>query len=351
MKRKPRLQNMMDVATALGLSRTTVSLCISGKASKYRISQATEKRVKDYVKSAGYVPNLMAQSINIGLQRIVGLFCNLLDTNENHHKAIRWAERRIRLLNAQCYLQYFTENNVDDLLSRIQTMIGLGVRDIIIVGMGSENARFTKWISPYLAKTRIFILDYRFNGRTRTLRNLHRIGIKRRRAYEEIFEYLYSNGHRRIAIDQPDDLKVGVFHQFLSRHSMALSEEFILSPKCLDDLYEVGAQLKDPVLALYESNNLTVVSLHDDQMAMGLIKALVESGVRVPEDISVMGFDNIRASEYACVPLTTYEIPLRAMFEKTLDAIEGKTVISSSLVIKGKTIVRSSVGQLPPDTD
>ena len=112
------------------------------------------------------------------------------------------------------------------------------------------------------------------------------------------------------------------------------------------DLYEAGERLGAQVLSLHKRAGLTAVSLHDDCVAMGLIKDLLRRGVQVPDDISVIGYDNIEASAFALVPLTTYAPPTREMVDAALDAILEGRKIPNNLMLNGRLVVRDSVRRL-----
>jgi LacI family transcriptional regulator len=83
--------------------------------------------------------------------------------------------------------------------------------------------------------------------------------------------------------------------------------------------------------------------LHDDELAAGLVTALLDAGISVPNDISVVGFDNIDASAHFRVPLSSIDVPVRKMVDVALGDICGERVLKGDLVMDGRLILRNSV--------
>jgi LacI family transcriptional regulator, repressor for deo operon, udp, cdd, tsx, nupC, and nupG len=86
-------------------------------------------------------------------------------------------------------------------------------------------------------------------------------------------------------------------------------------------------------------------------MAFGVIEVARRQGIRVPDDLSVVGFDDIRFSRHMDPPLTTIAQPMREIGEGTvrllLDILSGKTVVPTSVTLPHKLIVRESTGPAP----
>ena len=115
-----------------------------------------------------------------------------------------------------------------------------------------------------------------------------------------------------------------------------------------DFTFEAGAQAVRQLLALPEQP--TAIFCHNDAMAIGAIQEAKKLGLRVPHDLSIVGFDDIQFAQYCDPPLTTisqprYEIGRQAML-MMLDMLKGNDVQAGSRLLEAKLVVRGSTA--PP---
>lgn len=114
--------------------------------------------------------------------------------------------------------------------------------------------------------------------------------------------------------------------------------------------YQAGQQLAGRVLASRgRGAGLTAVFVANDQMALGVLRALREAGLRTPEDVAVAGFDDIPEAEFFPPPLTTIRQDFASLGRDSigllLDHIEGRTDESTHLVVAPELIVRASTAR------
>lgn len=163
--------------------------------------------------------------------------------------------------------------------------------------------------------------------------------------------YLYSLGHRRIgflynAIPSSNDLaRRAAFEDALRQHSLPFSEESILHVfPTMDGAREsFGAMLdaKPELPTAFLANN--------DSIALGAMRALQEHGIRIPEDISVIGFDGLPFSAMCAPPLTTVNVPCADIGRWAVEILHrqirgriratSQTLVSAQLIIRGSTAV------------
>ncbi len=330
---------MKEVAKALGISRTTVSLCLSGKAAKYKISEKTQKLVQDYVRKMGFVPNVMAQSITGGESNRVAIFSNIFDSSSNHEEAVNYAAKVLGTEKIDYYVQHY---GPEELFTQIYKLRGQKFSNFLVVGFFHQPTEFINLLKPYLRDMRVFIIDYILHEGEEAIPNLYRIGIDRHNIYHEIFNYLWNSGHHTFAIDTPKE-KAVFYREFMAKKGVEVNEDLIIQTQNDKHFFDIGVDICDQVVKLKEKYGITAVSLHDDQVAAGLIRALIDKGMKVPEDLSVMGFDNISAAPYFTVPLTTYEVPFKKMLDRAFEVIIQNKKIPNNLIVDGEIVVRESV--------
>jgi LacI family transcriptional regulator/LacI family repressor for deo operon, udp, cdd, tsx, nupC, and nupG len=174
-------------------------------------------------------------------------------------------------------------------------------------------------------------------------------------ASQKAVEYLFGLGHRRIAhfagpaYSTHSQERVAGVHRAYSSSNLGFSA---------DDIVQAGAHFEDGhrcghalFQARSESDRPTAVTCYNDLVAMGLCKALSELGIRCPEDVSVVGFDDIKFCENLRVPLTTIRVPKFEMgnlaAQMLIRHIESKQAVTPRKVYLDATlVVRSSTA--PP---
>lgn len=163
--------------------------------------------------------------------------------------------------------------------------------------------------------------------------------------------YLQELGHKRIGcIAGPEEMplchyRLQGYVQALRRTGAVVDPHYIARG---DFTFEAGGQALEKLLALPEPP--TAVFCHSDVMALGALSYAKRHGLRVPKDLSIIGFDNISLSEFCDPPLSTvsqprYDIGREAML-LLLDQLHGQTVSSGSRLLDCELIVRGSTQAL-----
>lgn len=154
-------------------------------------------------------------------------------------------------------------------------------------------------------------------------------------------KYLLDNKHRNIAALLSDSDRKEGFEMTMNRHEVKIDNT--LQKKCGGyryDAYNATGEL------LTEHRNFTALICQNDIAALGAIEQCFKQGIKIPDEISIVGFDNIRESEFFPVPLTTAGIDLKILAQKALNLLlEGlRTGASRKAVkIKPELIIRQSV--------
>jgi len=335
------MATIKDVAKRAGVSTTTVSHVIN----KTRfVAEETRNAVWQAIKELHYSPSAVARSLKVNHTKTLGLlatsseapyFAEIIEAVENHcfdkGYTLILGNAHNDLQKQRAYLSMMAQKRVDgllvmcseypdDLLQMLEENrnIPMGVMD-----WGESRADFTDTV-----------LDNAFQG-----------GYLAGR-------YLIERGHREIgAIPGQMERNTGG-----GRHAGFLKalEEAGIQPRAEwivqgDFEPESGYQAMQQILS--QKQRPTAVFCGGDIMAMGAICAADEMGLRVPQDISVIGYDNVRNARYFAPALTTVHQPKAQLGEKALemllDRITSKREVSQTIEVHPTLIERRSVADGP----
>jgi LacI family transcriptional regulator len=333
---------MKDIARKMGVSQTTVSVTLSGKANAFGISPDTQQRIVEFVQRTGYVPDSHAADVAGRGKRRIGILVPYSLT-ENQTAILSKLTQNIPLNDAVPMIYSASKEVFSD---AIRFMAGSKVSDIVIIGAGINIFYSCPEIYSMIEGRRIYMVDFpfpRFDDVQVPLKNIVKIGIDRKQSYLDAVVKLENLGHRKIGV-------VDHGWHFLNGGSGYNGKAEIVLITCEafrgDNYYVLGSQVLPEILKLMEEG-VTAVMMGDDQVAIGLIAALLDTGKRVPSDISVLGFDNIDVAPYIRVPLATIDVPKERIIERLMTNLFLSEDAETRHVLKGELILRESVGIAP----
>ncbi|WP_263053190.1 DNA-binding transcriptional regulator CytR [Vibrio sp. N418] len=337
-KRVTFMATMKDVAQLAGVSTATVSRALMNPE---KVSSATRKRVEDAVLEAGYSPNSLARNLR-----------------RNESKTI------IAIIPDICD-PYYTEiiRGIEDAAMEHGYIVLLG-------DSGQQKRRENSFVNLVFTKQADGMLllgtDLPFDVSKPEQKNLPPMVMACEFAPElelptvhidnltsafEVVNYLTQLGHKRIAqISGPETATLCQFRQ--QGYQQALRRAGITMNPTYSTFgeftFEAGAKAVRQLLALPEPP--TAIFCHNDAMAIGAIQEAKRLGLRVPQDLSVVGFDDIQFAQYCDPPLTTisqlrYEIGRQAML-MMLELLRGHDVRAGSRLLETQLVVRKSAA--PP---
>jgi len=331
---QPKCTTIHDVAKAAKVSTATVSNAFNSTG---RITARTRERVLAIARRLKYYPNRHARSLASGSSRTLGVIVSDIQ-NPFFAVAIRSFEERAR---KWWYEVIVSETNYDvSLMTRAaERMIEQKVRGVAILTSEMSAA----WLEEIVRRdipVACFDLDFT-SDKAINIKVDYAMGMR------QVIEHLFHHGHRRIAF-------VGgrrAFKNILSRQ-----ESYVASMRALKlepGPVLIGNQRLDGGRAaglsiLEMSPRPTAVVAMNDLTAVGLISAFSEGGLRVPEDISVTGFDNTYLAEYFVPRLTTVDMHPDILGRTAADALhEASSSPSAGTVehtIKLSLVVGKSTG-------
>ncbi|HUK26015.1 MAG TPA: LacI family DNA-binding transcriptional regulator [Terriglobales bacterium] len=301
-----------DVARESGFSSTTVSIVLNNAPLARYIPPATKKRIERAAKRLGYRPNLFARSLRSKRSHTVGVM--VFDMTDPYCTLIlRGIENT---LYQSSYLPILTDvHNERARFERyLEMLLDRRVEALIIVA---------NWLFvdiDVLADLEKSSIPTAMIGRELQTDTVSSVIVDNEMGAYTALEHLYSLGHRQIAFIRGPKTLADSAPRWKGIRSFAKSKGLELDPDLVLDLpesrdpissFEAGYKLTEELLK--RKLHFTALMAFDDMTAFGAIRALVRAGVRVPEQCSVIGFDDIAASSLYTPPLTTIRQPMEAM--------------------------------------
>jgi LacI family transcriptional regulator len=327
-----------DVAKAAGVSTATVSNVLNKTG---KVGSRTNSLVLSAVKRLGYFPDVHARHLASRESRTMGIIVSDIE-NPFFPEVIKSFETRARELGYDAIL---SDTNYDPRRTReaAERMMKHKVRGVAVM-----TSEISLRLIHELARRRIAVTFLDLAPVRKYVSNLR---IDYHSGVQQIVEYLNKQGHRRIAFvaGRPRLRSNVVRLQSYEKCMEALGLE--PGPVLPGDLrFEGGlsaglaiAQLKPRPTAVMAVNDLT---------AVGVIKGLLKAGFRVPEDISVTGFDKTRLAEYSNPSLTTVDIHRDMLGQIAADALHelsrSPNPDGREYQISAELVVGDSSGPAPP---
>lgn len=331
-----------DIAKSANVSTATVSKVINNKVDD--ISETTIKKVKKVIKEKNYTPNSLARSMVTKKTRTVGLIIPDV-RNPFFTDLVRGAED---IANERGYNLFFcnTDNDLSKEIKYINTLEEKQVDGIALAGSANRDPFIEKDVIinvPLVSLDRNVYFSY-LKGK---------IEIDNYKGAYEAVKYLIELGHKDILLlSGPLELKPSVerlegYKGALKDNNIEINEDnIIIGTYDREFGKKVIEDLKDKIKS-------TAIFCGNDLIAIGVVKSLLKLGYKIPEDISVVGFDDIYISSFFTPALTTvkqnsYRIGFEAV-RLLIDILENKVENNETIIIKPELIVRESTGRMDLD--
>jgi LacI family transcriptional regulator len=339
---KTQRATITDVARQAGVSKATVSAVINDSAA---VKGSTRDRVLAAIDVLNYRPTQVTHA-STRKTRSIGLLIKEID-NPYYAEVVLGARAHA---NEQGYtlLVASSEGEYDAERRAVELMQAKDVEGLIATPVLDEHADLSHFFE-LKRRNFPFVLLEEVLGVPASL-----VDVDNREASRKAVEFLIRQGHTRIvhfagptysmhSLERLD----GVRHACSASHLIFADSDIVVAGAHLADGYEAA-------LAYFKKRGTmrpTAVTCYNDLVAIGVCRALYELGLRVPDDVSVIGFDDIPLLEYLPVPLTTVRMPKAAMGEVAarmlIRHIESKTVIPpQKVVLDAELVVRRSTRAL-----
>lgn len=291
---------VLDVARLAKVSVSTVSRILNGSA---RVSEEKREAVENAIRALDFQPNLSARSLKVGTTMTVGVLTQDIES-PFFTRVMRGVEES---LSGSGYAPIIVSGHWDarEEEERIRLLMARRVDGIVIITGRLEDAKVRE-----LAQRQPIVMA----GREMEAHNVRSIYFDQEYGGYLATRHLLSMGHRRIAFITGVRDHIDAQRRFAG-YSRALQEAGISYEDVLvqqGDFTESGGVLAMTRL-LDSQQHFTAVFTANDQTALGARMVLHRRGIRVPDDISLVGFDDLPVAAYLTPPLTTVRQPLFEM--------------------------------------
>jgi DNA-binding LacI/PurR family transcriptional regulator len=352
MKRSIKKTSIKDIAYEAGVAISTVSHVIN--KTKY-VTDKTKERVSKAIKKLNYRPDVIARSLRTKSTRTIGVL--LPDISQPFYaQVLKGIEEAARIRN-YTLIMGCTFYDIEEEERQMNSMLDQSI-DGLMFFCGYDTYEHIKKI--YDSNVPVVVLDRELGNN-----EIPSVLIDNVQAMEKAVQYLYDMGHREIGyITFPYENQTTIRRRFegyckvLKKNNLPYNPDFVIIDNRirLNELkgtyLAVKKKIEDqkiPVVMPTAIMPTAIVTL-GDFLALGAIKALKEAGYRIPEDVSVMGFNNEIICEFSDPALTTVKQPKKSMGQTAanllLDIIEGEKIEKKNIVLETEIIERNSTG--PP---
>jgi len=309
-----------DVAKKSGFSSTTVSIVLNNAPLARYIPAKTKQKIERAARNLGYRPNQFARSLRNRRSQTVGVmvfdmtdpYCTLvLRGIENTLYQASFLPILTDVHNDRGRFERYLEMLLNRRIEGLIVLANWLFVDIHLLGDLEKSSIPTAMIGCELETDSIssIIVDNQVGGRI-------------------ALEHLYSLGHRNVAcIRGPRALTDSAprwrgVRECAKAHGLELNPRLVVElPESRDPLssFEAGQKLTDDLIR--RKRPFTALLAFDDMSALGAIRGLARAGIRVPEQCSVVGFDDVAVSAYCTPALTTVRQPMEAMGASAVDVV------------------------------
>ena len=322
-----------DVATASGVSAQTVSRVINQRPD---VSEVTRAHVWETIRRLGYKPNALARGLVSQRSHALGIIT--LPLNDYFRaQIITGLEKQARAMGYACQMS-FTSDNADDLSELIDAMLARQVDGIVIL----TPKRFA---DPELTVDVPIVTVAHKLTNPRTIN----VDVDNIDGAYQAMRYLLSLGHR--AIGQivgpgewiPASDRIEGARRALAEYHLCLSSTYIV--ECQEWSFQCGYDAARTLLA--NSPETTALFCHTDWMAAGAYRALREAKLRIPEDVSVLGYDDLPICQFLDPPLASVRQPSQGLGQLVaqllINAIEHTEPFRQDMLVPAELMLRGSV--------
>jgi LacI family transcriptional regulator len=338
-----KVNNIRDLAEVLGLSATTVSRVLNGKAISYRISDKTQERVLKAAKDYSYTPSKIARGLKLSKTDTLGLI--IPDISNPFFSDI--ASSIEREAYKKGYSLILCDSNEDQKMENelIELLRSHKVDGIIIAPIGTDYENIKQTFNSGMP---LVVIDRSFPET-----NLPSITSDNYQGGYDAVNYMISMGHKKIFCiqgipkSQPSLERVRGFKDALKNGNIHFDNNMIVGDDfSTDNGYRqtrILFSLDDPPTAIFALSNL---------IGLGVIKAVYEMGLKIPDNISLISFDEQPYSAFLGTPMTTVDQKKSEMGQLAvavlLDYVKNKEYRKKAVNMTLKTIliVRNSVRRI-----
>lgn len=330
---RPRTPTMADVADLAGVSSQTVSRVLRGHP---HVTDVTRLQVEAAVKQTGYRRTGLARALVTGRTMTIGVITHETDyyARSAMMLGIQGATRSLGYFVSAAGTNSMSPAAIDDAIGHLREQ---GVDGLVVAVPIWDEAALSRSVGGVAT---VLIDAVGAAGAD------NRVLVDQERAGRLATEHLLALGHDTVwHLAGPASWKDAAGRT--TGWSGAMEDAGRPEPPILRGDWSPESGYRNGLI-LARMNDLTAVFVSSDEMAFGVLHALAEQGRRVPEDVSVVGMDDIALARYATPPLTTVRQPFqevgRAAVHRVVELIESPDAERETVVLQPELVVRASSG-------
>jgi DNA-binding LacI/PurR family transcriptional regulator len=328
----PKPASLKTLAEYLGLSPATVSVVLNDVPGR-SIPQVTRDRIKAAAEKLNYQPSLLARSLRNRQTLTIGIL--VPELGDGYHTQVLSGIGDYLVQEGYFYFTAHHRHKKELIEQYSRLLTGRGAEALIVVDTALEH----DFPVPVVA-----VAGHRH------IPGVTNVILDHRRAAELALHHLYDLGHRSIAFMRGQPYSSDSESRWSSTLAVAAELGLEVRPELVVQLDRdlISPELGYPVIELLLARNhpFTALLSFNDMAAIGAIRALQDAGLRVPEDVSVVGFDDIKGAAFNNPSLTTIRQPLdemgRTAARIALSRLQGKHEFGDEIAIEPRLVIRES---------
>jgi LacI family transcriptional regulator len=325
-----------DIAKIAGVSHMTVSRVLNDDA---KVRQKTKDHVLSVVKTHKFFPNPKARAFSSNKSRIMGLLVSDI-SNPFYAELARGMEEKAYEYDYN--IMFCSEMALRNEQEALDLLLKAGVDGLVFASAKLKNSRIRRLVREGFPTV---LVNRKLEGE-----DFDHVVCDNQKGSELIMNHLFDLGYDKIAIIAgSNDLSTGSerlegYHNSYRRKGILVNEEYIFQGP-----FDKDTGYKGTLSFLKLTNRPQAIFAGNDYIAMGVLDALDEASLKVPEDMAVVGFDNTHFAGHSRIKLTTvsqqkYEMGSLGV-KILIDSIEQrKTDYKHRIVLVPKLIIRESCG-------
>jgi DNA-binding LacI/PurR family transcriptional regulator len=337
-----KASSMKQIARVVGVSQSTVSRVLNGANSRVPIAAETRRRVLETARNMGYRPNPLARGLRGSGTALLGLIVREI-SDPFFARAIEVITGRARGHGYNIVLCH-AQSSAHEALVLAGVLETRHTDGIILLG----DLHYATEVWTELVEGPLPVVTLCGGGRspgTPTINTDNGLGVRM------ALDYLWDLGHRRIGYFDGGWLgdvaeRREAYFGFLAEHQIELLDGYHQAAE-----NDIGAGQEAFARILRLPDPPTAILCATDQVALGALAGALRAGVKVPSEISIVGFDDISLAQFSVPPLTTIRQPLDELAKRAVDEVVGiirgeKEAVAEIKYLRPELVVRASCG--PP---
>ncbi|MFA5203791.1 MAG: LacI family DNA-binding transcriptional regulator [Lentisphaeria bacterium] len=328
-----------DIAKRVGVSQGTVSSVLTGKGTQARIAKATQEKILAMAKALHYRPSFAGQALVRGQTRSIGFLCGDI-CNPHFNELADLAMHEVEKLGFHLVLAVAKWHTAKNDLEAFDSLLARGVDGVIYFGsaMGKGTAQYAQIIGE----------KFPFVSITHAIEGLPSIVPDNAPGINEAVAHFKENGHRRLAyFGTSQSTKEVPLARAAKRHGLSLSRHYVTVPPGQWARVSHFARAAAHQFADLRERP-TAVFVSSDHLAGAFSCGLWDRGLRIPDDVSVIGYDGTRAGGMMTPPLTSVDAGAETIIRRAVEAVHAQlenrgAADTGMIAVPTRLVVRESV--------